>query len=118
MYLLPTYIGRDIVVGGVFVTGCFFVSAVEVAAFFVGVSPSPFVLLLVGLIFRGPPLLQLFISPVMRSQSLAWSLPRALCGIAGVSFYSRRFGAFFFVISHLLEPRQYYETMEGVGCTS
>ena len=35
----------------------------------------------------------------MRLPTLAWRLPPALCGIAGVSFFSRIIGAFFFLSS-------------------
>ena len=118
MYFLPAVIGRGISVVGGFVSGGLFVAAAEAAAAFVGAFPSPFIFLLVGVIFRGAPLLRLFIHSVMRPPSLDWRLPPALFGIAGVYFFSRRLGDFFPVISNLLELRQYSDMMGRVGCTS
>ena len=71
MYFLPAFLGRGIVVGGGFVYGYLFFSAVEAAAVFVGDLPLPFIFLLVGVILRGAPLLQLFIHSVMIPPSLA-----------------------------------------------
>ena len=118
VYYLPAVLGGGIVVGGGFVGGGFFVAAVEAAADFVGALTFPFIFLLVRVILIGAHLLRLFIHPVMRPPSLAWFLPPTLCGIAGVSLFSRRIGAFFFFISNFLEIRQYRELMGRVGCTS
>ena len=118
MYFLPAVLGGDIVVGGGFFAEGFFVAAVDTAAAFVGDLPFPFILLLVGVILRGAPLLLLFIHPMIRPPYLAWRLPPELCGIAGVSLFYRRLGAFFFVILNLIEPRQYHKIIGRVGRTS
>ena len=89
----------------------------EAAVDFVGALPFPFILFLVGVTLRGAPLLRLFIHSVMRPPYLGWRLPPELCGIAGVYFFSRRLRHFFFVISNLLEPRQYRKMTGRVGCT-
>ena len=85
VYFITAFLGGGIVVGEGFVAGGFFVVAVEAASDFVGALPFPLILLLVGVILRGSPLLRLFIHPVMRTTSLAWIPPPELCGIAGVS---------------------------------
>ena len=118
MYSPPAVLGGGIVVGGCFVVRGLFVAAAEAASAFVGASPFSLILLLVGVILRGTPLLRLFIHPVMRTTSLACRPPPALCGISGLYFFSRRLRAFFFVISNLLEPRQYREMMGRVVCKS
>ena len=50
MYFLPEVIGGGIVVSGGFISGGFFVAAVEAADAFFGFFPSPFIFLFVGVI--------------------------------------------------------------------
>ena len=71
MYHLPAVLAGGIIVGVGFVAVGFFVVAVEAAAYFVGAFPLTFIFLLVGVILRGAPLLQLFIHSVMSPPSLA-----------------------------------------------
>ena len=96
VYFLPAVIDGGIVFGGGFVDVGFFFAAVEAAAASVGAFPLPFIFLFVGVILRGAPLLLLFVYPVMRPPSLAWRLLPALCGIARVSFFSRRLRSLLF----------------------
>ena len=118
VYFLTAVLGGGIVFGGGFVDVGLFVAAVEASADFFGAFPLSFIFLFVGVVLKGAPLLRVFFHPVMRPPSLAWRLLPALCGIAGVSFFSRRLRAFLFVISNLLEPRKYREMIGRVGCTS
>ena len=118
MYFLPVVLDGGIVVDGGFVAGGFFVATLEAAASFVGAFPFPFILLLVGVILRGAPLLKLFIHPMMRPPSLDCCLTPAICGIAGVSFLFIRLRDFSLVISNLLGPRKYCKMMGRVVCTS
>ena len=68
----------------------------EASSTSVGVFPLPFIFLLVDIVLRVAPLLRLFVHPVMRPPSLDWRLTPELCGIAGVSLFSRSLGDFFF----------------------
>ena len=113
VYFLPVVLGGGIVVGGGFVGGGFFVADVDSAADFFGALPPPFILLLVCVILRGAPLLQLFIHPMMRPPYLDWLIPSALCDIAGVSLLLIRIRSFFFVISIFRTQRILRDYGEG-----
>ena len=103
VYFLRAVFGGGFVVGESFAAGgdVVVITAVESAAALVVAFAFPLIFLLVGVIFRGAPLLRFFSHPVMSPPSLAWRLLAAFRGMTGVSVFSSWLCAFGFVISML-----------------
>ena len=103
VYFLRAVFGGGFVVGESIATGgdAVAITAVEPAAALVVDFAFPLIFLLVGVIFRGAPLLRFFSHPMMSPSSLAWRLVAAFRGMTGVSVLLSWVCAFDFVIAML-----------------